>query len=354
MNENINNEKVIKSIKKEKRDNSIRKSTNKKIEKIEPKFLIEESMKIANIQNSDLSTFDSDIDFIQLIQTLKQIINNKQEDWTHHLAVINYTRRLLKHEKNIFNQIFYGLKIYPKLIELINSIRSVLAKNVLLLFNEIFSENIPEYDEKTKTKAPIINLIKSIIPILIMKANCNQSFIKIETNQCLESLIKNMTYGDTLICLIQAMSSKKNQDIDLACNLALKLLDNISDKYLTDFPNFNDLIKAIANIYDLKKDIYVKKIIVILKKIIDKISESEFNVKLEKCNKKEKEIIKKALNNNANNKKRDSLSSSSTGFHDFIKASKDKLKVGALVKKQVTSDFVVKKKRDSSGKKNNS
>ena len=128
-------------------------------------------------------------------------------DWTFHLAVINYLRRLLKFEIDIFNQFLYGLKLYPKIIELINSIRSILAKNTLILVNEIFGEYIPEYDEK-KNKAPVITLIKEIIPTLILKANCNQSFIRTEANSCLESLINNMKYGDTLIFLIHKYSHK--------------------------------------------------------------------------------------------------------------------------------------------------
>ena len=95
-----------------------------------------------------------------------------------------------------------------------------------MLVNEIFSEYVPELDDK-KNKAPIITFIKAIIPTLILKANCNQSFIKTEANLCLNSLITNMKYGDTLISLIQAMSSKKNQDIELSFNLSVKLCENL-------------------------------------------------------------------------------------------------------------------------------
>ena len=219
-------------------------------------------------------------DFIVLMQKMKQILQNKDTDWTFHLAVINYLRRLLKFEIDIFNQFLYGLKLYPKLIGLINSIRSTLAKNALILVNEIFEEYVPEYDEK-KNKAPVINFIKAIIPMLIMKSNCNQIFIRTEANSCLDNLIKNMKYGDTLVFLIQAMNVKKNQDIELAYNLAVKLCNNLTKEYLGELPLFNDLMKACANIYDLKKDIYVKKIIVLIKLIKDKITEEEFNSKLD-------------------------------------------------------------------------
>lgn len=360
MTENIRNERIEKSEKKlrgEKSEKSQRSQKSQKKDfsqkKEENKFIIPDDMKSPNILQENLPPFENGTDFIILMQKLKQIISNKDIDWINHLAVVNYLRRLLKFEKDIFNQIFYGLKIYPRLIELINSIRSILAKNALILVNEIFSENIPEYDEKNN-KAPVISFIKSIVPNLILKAKCNQSFIRIEANLCLESLITNMKYGDTLISLIQAMNSKKIQEIELAYNLSLKLCDNLNKEYLGENPFFNDLMKAISNIYDLKKDIYVKKIIIIVKKIIEKISENEFNSKLEKCPKKEREIIKKSLDPKINNKPKVKNSSSSE-LHDFIKRSKDKIKKKPpKIRNSLTassSKILIKNKSENSFKK---
>ena len=226
MTENIRNERIEKSERKNKSEKSEKSQKSHKMDiskkNEDNKFIIFESMKSPNILKENLPPFEDNTDFIILMQNLKQIILNKDLDWTYHLAVINYIRRLFKFEKNIFNQVLFGLKLYPKIIELINSFRSILAKNALMLINEIFSEYIPEFDEK-KNKTPIITFIKAIIPTLILKANSNQSFIKTEANLCLESLITNMKYGDTLISLIQAMCSKKNKDIELAFNLANKL-----------------------------------------------------------------------------------------------------------------------------------
>ena len=336
--------------KSEKSQKSQKKDYSQKKEEI--KFIIPDSMKMENIPKDDLSAFEEGTDFIFLLQKLKQIILNKETDWTFHLAVINYLRRLLKFEIDIFNQFLYGSKLYPKIIELINSIRSILAKNALILVNEMFSEMIPEYDEK-KNKAPVIIFIKEITPTLIMKANGNQSFIRTEANSCLESLINNMKYGDTLVFLIQAMNSKKNQDIDLAYNLAVKLCNNLTKEYLEEFPLFNDLMKVCANIYELKKDIYVKKIIALIKLIKDKITENDFNTKLEKCQKKERDIIKKALDPNINNKPK-MKNSTSSEFQNFLKKSKDNLKSkpNKMKRNATTSVLVVKNRTENSAKKN--
>ena len=336
----------------EKSQRSQKKEFSQKKEDLLNKFIIPDSMKLENIPKEDLSPFEEGTDFILLMQKLKQIILNKDTDWTFHLAVINYLRRLLKFEIDIFNQFLYGLKLYPKIIELINSIRSILAKNTLILVKEIFEYYIPEYDEK-KNKAPVITLIKEIIPTLILKANCNQSFIRIEANACLESLVNNMKYGDTLIYLIQAMNSKKNLEVELAFNLANKLCNNLTKEYLSEMSLFNDLMKSCANIYELKKDIYVKKIIVLIKLIKDKLTENDFNTKLDKCQKKERDIIKKALDPNLNNKPR-MKNSTSTEFQTFLKKSKDNLKNKniKLKKNSTTSVLVVRNKTESSAKKN--
>ena len=357
MAENIRNERIEKSERKNKSEKTEKSQRSQKSQKKEipekneeNKFVIPDLMKSPNILKEDLPPFEQDTDFIALMQNLKQLINRKDIDWTYHLAVVNYLRRLFKFEKTVFNQVLFGLKIYPKIIELINSIRSVLAKNTLMLVNEIFSEYVPELDDK-KNKAPIITFIKAIIPTLILKANCNQSFIKTEANLCLNSLITNMKYGDTLISLIQAMSSKKNQDIELSFNLSVKLCDNLSNEYLGESPLFNDLMKSMGNIYELKKDIYVKKIIVLIKKIREKLSLNDFNTKLEKCGKKEREIIKKALDPKINNKPK-IKNSISTDLQDFIKKSKDKLKNKPLkMRKSVTSTMLIKKNPESTAKK---
>ena len=150
MSENIRNERLEKSEKKfrSERSEKSQKSQKKEKESSINKFIIPDSMKQENILNENLSPFEEGTDFISLMQHLKGKLLNKNEDWTLHLAVVNYLRRLLKFEIDIFNQFLFGLKLYPKIIELINSIRSKLAKNTLILVNEIFSFYVPEYDEK--------------------------------------------------------------------------------------------------------------------------------------------------------------------------------------------------------------
>lgn len=272
------------------------------------KFVIDSLMQKGNISKEALEPFAANFDFIQLIQKFKEILGkkdpqkkkskpngNEQEskpvDWTMQLAVINYLRRLFKFEKNVFNQAFYGLKIYENIIEFFNSIRSILAQNSLTLINEVFSEYIPEVDEKNQ-KAPIINLIKTIVPVLVLKANTSQSFIKNEAKICLETMINNMKYNETLITLLQIMNTKKVADMELVYVLSLKLIKNLGKEFLNKSTHFSAIISSLGKIYENNKsDLYKKRCKSILNTFIEIMSKEEFDKKLEKCGKKEKEKI---------------------------------------------------------------
>ena len=281
------------------------------------KFVIDSLMQKGNITKEALQPFEANFDFIQLIQKFKEILGrkeskknvnqknkvepepNKPVDWTMQLAVINYLRRLFKYEKQIFNQAFYGLKIYENIIDFLNSIRSILAQNALVLINEIFSEYVPELDEKNqnqKTPAPIINLIKIAIPVLIQKANRSQSFIKNEAKTCLETLVTNMKYNESLVTLLQLMNTKKIADFELIHTLTLKLIKNVGKQFFVNNNQFESMMSALGKIYESNKsDLYKKKCKSIIKTFTEVMTKEEFDKNLEKCAKKEKEKIKEIL-----------------------------------------------------------
>lgn len=278
-------------------------------EKNNSDFTIEELMKKGNLPNESLEPFDPSTDYIVMMQKFKEIINNKDSDWTMQVGVINYIRRLFKYEKSIFNQTVYGLKLYPNILNFINSIRSIVAKNTLVLINEIFSEYVPEFNEK-KTKSPVINLIKAIVPSLINKANCNQSFIKNEANASLDTMVANMKYADTLLSLLQQMNTNKAKDAELVYTLSMRLIVNLGKDYLLETGQFNELMKLIISIYEARKNLYSKKLSNLLSTFITIMSKENFNNRLEKCTKKERQLINEILEaqNKPEKKKSNSLS----------------------------------------------
>ena len=323
---------------------------------LKDKFVIDSLMQKGNIPKESLQPFPPTFDFIQLTQKIKEILGkkdlnkkksktNKSEaesktpvDWTMQLAVINYLRRLFIFEKNIFDQAFYGLKIYENIIDFFNSIRSILAQNALILMNEVFSEYVPEPEQKNQ-KLPIINLIKKIIPVLILKANTSQSFIKNEAKACLETLVGNMKYNETLITFLQLMNTKKIADMELNYVLTLKLMKNLGKEFLvsTNNMNFGAMMSSIGDIYENNKsDLYKRKCKSIINTFIEIMTKTDFDKKLEKCGKKEKEHIKEIIENRvAPNTKKE--------IHHFVPKSKDNKKSIERPKSNFNTKAILKK-----------
>ena len=190
-------------------------------------FTILEEMKNINIPYDNLKPLEPEIDTISMFQKLRQILYDKNSDWTLQIGVINYLRRVQKYDKTVFGQFFYGAKIYPKLLELINSVRSSVSKNVLVLLIEIFSEVIPE------NKNSIITLVKASLSYIIPKINSNQSFIKAECKQLLESICNHVKFQELLLIILQQMNStlkivstpnprNKEKDSEILADLFIK------------------------------------------------------------------------------------------------------------------------------------
>ena len=298
-------------------------------------FIIDPLMKQPNLQNESLHPFDSSTNFILLIQKIKEILNSAEEtDWTIKLSGINYLRRLFLHEKEVFDQCFYGLKLYVKIVNLINSTKSVLAKNGLLLLNEVLNEkSTDEKNQKAK-----ISLIKSVIPELVSKINSNQSFIKNEANSCLDLIIENNNDCETLIDLLQLMKKKKGNEFISLVNYCMKSIENLGkNNLLSHDVQFNEIIKIIMGLSIENKDvIHTTKFKNILNKISEMISKEEFEKKLEKLNKKDKEVIKKLMENEKDKKtitKKNDRLTIRTNLHKILMGDKSKIQRKSFITK---------------------
>ena len=281
------------------------KETSKKIS--HSQFTILEEMKNINIPFDSLKPIEPEIDTVSMFQKLKEILNAKNSDWTLQIGVINYLRRVQKFDKNVFGQFFYGAKIYPKLLDLINSVRSSVSKNALLLLNEIFSENISQINNS------ILYLVKATLPLLIPKINSNQSFIKVECKQLLESIVKNVKSPELLLIILQQINSgprilistpnprNKDNNFEIITDLFIKSAKNLGKEILVANPQFQEMIKSLVTFYDLNqsknvkfcKNILKEKVEVNNKKIKGTVSSIHFrktlherkkSFKLSKCN----------------------------------------------------------------------
>ena len=297
---------------------------NSKKQKV-PEFIIPEEMKNINLPHESLKPLEPEIDIVSMMQKFKDILSNKDSDWTFQISVINYLRRIFKFDKQVFNQFFYGAKFYQKIIEFIDSVRSSLAKNALVLLNEIFSEQI-NGEEKSNSNS-LITLIKSTIPHLISKINSNKSFIKAESNMCLESLVKNMKFFDVLLTLLQLMNTKKAKDAELLVELSKKMIKNLGKDFFVQNAQFNELIKHVVSFYESHKDSNVKQSKDILNCFIEIMTKEEFDKKMEKCTKKEKENVKIILETKIAQPKNKISSTSSMHFRKDINERKKNFKM---------------------------
>ena len=297
---------------------------NSKKQKV-PEFIIPEEMKNINLPHESLKPLEPEIDIVSMMQKFKDILSNKDSDWTFQISVINYLRRIFKFDKQVFNQFFYGAKFYQKIIEFIDSVRSSLAKNALVLLNEIFSEQI-NGEEKSNSNS-LITLIKSTIPHLISKINSNKSFIKAESNMCLESLVKNMKFFDVLLTLLQLMNTKKAKDAELLVELSKKMIKNLGKDFFVQNAQFNELIKHVVSFYESHKDSNVKQSKDILNCFIEIMTKEEFEKKMEKCTKKEKENVKIILETKIAQPKKKISSTSSMHFRKDINERKKNFKM---------------------------
>lgn len=275
-------------------------------------FIIFEEMKKNNIPYESLIPLEPAIDTVSMFQKFKEILNDKNSDWTQQIGVINYLRRVNKFEKSTFNQFFFGSKIYQKIIELINSVRSSVSKNILVLLHEIFSEKTLD------NKNSIITLVQFSLPYLITKVNSNQSFIKTESKTCLESIITNLKYFDILLIILQMLTNYKNnknkdKDIELLCDLSVKMINNLGKEALTESAQFSELIKSVVTFHELDKNKNVKISKNIIDSLVKVMTEEIFHNKIEKCGctKKEKDIVQKIMKTKVDDltKKRGTVSS---------------------------------------------
>ena len=307
--------------------------------KAKDQFLMEEEMKNINLSYELLKPLPSECDFVSMMQKFKDILQNKNSDWTLQISVINYFRRILKFEKKIFIQFFYGAKFYEKIIDLINSVRSSLSKNVLVLLNEIFSNPISEQD---KNDTSIIQVIKVTIPHLISKINSNQSFIKADSKICLESIITNMKYFDVLLAFIQIMNTKKAKDAELCAEFSIKMIKNFDKEFFVQSPRFNELIKCIATFYEGQKNINVKICKNILNCFVEIMGKEEFGHKIEKCTKKEKEDVKTIMETKVVEVKKKNGTNTSLHFRKDIKERRKSFKLSKLNGKKENKSQTIK------------
>ena len=210
--------------------------------------------------------------------------------------------------------------ILPDLInflpKLSNSIRSGISKEAIILVGEILSNYINEGTDKD------LNLIKQLLYILFQSATSNKKFIKDASIEYLENgFMKNKIYYnlDIISIIIDLMKDKKSAVCDVCYNSYENIIKNIDINIINI--NENSWIKffdRINELYNAKKEIYVKKCVKIIEYFKNILGKDNFEALLIKLNRGDD--IKKYENWILLGSKKNSTQMS---FKDFLKSKKN-------------------------------
>ena len=205
------------------------------------------------------------------------------------------------------------IKFLPKLS---NSIRSGISKEAIILVGEILSNYI---NENTNND---FEIIAKLINILFQSATSNKKFIKEASTELIETgFIKNNKYHNlNIICIIiDLMKDKKSSVCEICYNTyenMIKIID-IKNKDIND-NTWNIFFDKINELYNAKKEIYIKKCVKILEYFQNTLGKNNFNDLLIKLNREND--IKKYENWIILGSKKNS---SQMSFKDFMKSKKN-------------------------------
>ena len=205
------------------------------------------------------------------------------------------------------------IKFLPKLS---NSIRSGISKEAIILVGEILSNYI---NENTNND---FEIIAKLINILFQSATSNKKFIKEASTELIETgFIKNNKYYnlDIICIIIDLMKDKKSSVCEICYNTYENMIKIIEIKN-KDINNntWNIFFDKINELYNAKKEIYIKKCVKILEYFQNTLGKNNFNDLLIKLNREND--IKKYENWIVLGSKKNS---SQMSFKDFMKSKKN-------------------------------
>ena len=209
-------------------------------------------------------------------------LTNMVENPKWHLTFdsLVYFRCINKQNPSLLKNILPELiKYLPKLS---NSIRSGISKEAIILVGEILFNYINENSD--------IDLIyiKQLLYILFQSATSNKKFIKEAALELIETgLIKNNKYYNLNIIniIIDLMKDKKSTVCDICYNTYDNIIKNtdIKSQEIND-KTWNNFFDKINELYNAKKEIYIKKCVKIIEYFENTLEKNKFDELLVKLN----------------------------------------------------------------------
>ena len=274
------------------------KETEQNIDYISPENLV-------NLTDAQLSQTNISLNLSNMVENPK---------WHLTFDSLVFFRCINKQNPSLLKTILSELiKYLPKLS---NSIRSGISKEAIILVGEILSNYINENTENDFV------FIKQLLYILFQSATSNKKFIKEASIELIENgFLKNNKYYnlDIINIIIDLMKDKKSTVCDVCYNAYDNLIKNIDIKNQDiNINTWNCFFDKINELYNAKKEIYIKKCVKILEYFENNLSKDKFDELLLKLNRGDD--IKKYENWIKLGSKKNSTQMS---FKDFMKSKKN-------------------------------
>ena len=274
------------------------KETEQNIDYISPENLV-------NLTDAQLSQTNISLNLSNMVENPK---------WHLTFDSLVFFRCINKQNPSLLKTILSELiKYLPKLS---NSIRSGISKEAIILVGEILSNYINENTDNDFV------FIKQLLYILFQSATSNKKFIKEASIELIENgLLKNNKYYnlDIINIIIDLMKDKKSTVCDVCYNAYDNLIKNIDIKNQDiNINTWNCFFDKINELYNAKKEIYIKKCVKILEYFENNLEKNKFDELLLKLNRGDD--IKKYENWIKLGSKKNSTQMS---FKDFMKSKKN-------------------------------
>ena len=274
------------------------KETEQNIDYISPENLV-------NLTDAQLSQTNISLNLSNMVENPK---------WHLTFDSLVFFRCINKQNPSLLKTILSELiKYLPKLS---NSIRSGISKEAIILVGEILSNYINENTDNDFV------FIKQLLYILFQSATSNKKFIKEASIELIENgFLKNNKYYnlDIINIIIDLMKDKKSTVCDVCYNAYDNLIKNIDIKNQDiNIITWNCFFDKINELYNAKKEIYIKKCVKILEYFENTLSKDKFDELLLKLNRGDD--IKKYENWIKLGSKKNSTQMS---FKDFMKSKKN-------------------------------
>ena len=274
------------------------KETEQNIDYISPENLV-------NLADAQLSQTNISLNLSNMVENPK---------WHLTFDSLVFFRCINKQNPSLLKTILSELiKYLPKLS---NSIRSGISKEAIILVGEILSNYINENTDNDFV------FIKQLLYILFQSATSNKKFIKEASIELIENgFLKNNKYYnlDIINIIIDLMKDKKSTVCDVCYNAYDNLIKNIDIKNQDiNINTWNCFFDKINELYNAKKEIYIKKCVKILEYFENILGKNKFDELLLKLNRGDD--IKKYENWIKLGSKKNSTQMS---FKDFMKSKKN-------------------------------